>query len=276
MSRDSSHPRLLLLLTGLILFFSAGCTSTQERLRLATTTSVQDSGLMPYLLPHFEKECGCTVDVIAVGTGQALKLAENGDVDMVLVHAPDLEKKFVSDRYGINRQTFMVNDFVILGPESDPAQIKGMHDAAEALDKIRNAKALFISRGDNSGTHQKEKSLWDKTGVKPEGDWYIEIGQGMGAVLTMAGEKNAYTVCDRGTYLSREHQLKLQVLVEGDPLLLNHYSAIQVNPARYPEVKYGLALQLTEWLCSPEGQTLIEGYRVNDHQLFKPSYNQGN
>ena len=243
---------------------------------MATTTSVQDSGLMPYLLPHFEKQCDCTVDVIAVGTGQALKLAENGDVDMVLVHAPDLETTFVSDGYGINRRTFMVNDFVILGPESDPARIMGMKDAAEALEKIRNAQALFISRGDNSGTHQKEKSLWEKTGVQPAGDWYLEIGQGMGAVLTMADEKSAYTVCDRGTYLSRMHQLGLQVLAEGDPDLLNYYSAIQVNPARYPEVQSGLSLQLTEWLCSPEGQKLIGAYRVNDHQLFKPSFNQGN
>jgi len=231
---------------------------------------------MPYLLPHFEQECGCIVDVIAVGTGQALKLAENGDVDMVLVHAPDLEKKFVEDGYGIDRQTFMVNDFVILGPESDPAQIRGMTDAAEALLKIRDKEALFISRGDNSGTHQKEKFLWEKAGVQPAGDWYLEIGQGMGAVLTMADDKEAYTVCDRGTYLSRKHQLKLQVLAEGDPLLLNYYSAIQVNPERYPDVKADLSRQLTEWLCSPEGQGLIGSYRVNDHQLFKPSYNQGN
>ncbi|MBN2319435.1 MAG: substrate-binding domain-containing protein [Acidobacteria bacterium] len=249
--------------------------SEPVRLRLATTTSVQDSGLLPYLLPHFEGKCSCRVDVIAVGTGQALKLAENGDVDMVLVHAPDLEKKFVSDGYGINRQTFMVNDFVILGPESDPAQIKGMADAAGALLKIRDNKALFISRGDNSGTHQKEKSLWEKTGINPAGSWYLEIGQGMGAVLTMADEKDAYTVCDRGTYLSRKHQLKLQVLAEGDPLLLNYYSAIPVSPERYPEVKANLSRQLTEWLCSPEGQNLIGEYIVGGNQLFKPSYVSG-
>jgi tungstate transport system substrate-binding protein len=230
---------------------------------------------MPALLPHFEKECSCKVDVIAVGTGQALKLAENGDVDMVLVHAPDLEKKFVESGYGINRQTFMVNDFVILGPESDPAQIRGMTEAAEALLKIRDKEALFISRGDNSGTHRKEKSLWGKTGVQPAGDWYLEIGQGMGAVLTMADDKEAYTVCDRGTYLSRNHQLKLQVLAEGDPLLLNYYSAIQVNPERYPDVKTDLSLQLTEWLCAPEGQKLIGEYIVNGNQLFKPSFSSG-
>ena len=266
---------LFLQLTVSILIFSAGLAPAQVRLRLATTTSVQDSGLLPYLLPHFEKQCGCRVDVIAVGTGQALKLAENGDVDMVLVHAPDLEKKFVSDGYGINRKTFMVNDFVILGPGSDPARIKGMTDAAEALAKVRDSRSVFISRGDNSGTHQKEKSLWAKAGIKPSGSWYLEIGQGMGAVLTMAGEKNAYTLCDRGTYLSRADQLNLQVLVEGDPLLLNYYSSIQVNPERYPEVKSDLSRQLTEWLCSPAGQKLIGEYRANGHQLFKPSYDGG-
>jgi tungstate transport system substrate-binding protein len=254
---------------------AAGPAPAQVRLRLATTTSVQDSGLLPYLLPHFEKQCGCTVDVIAVGTGQALKLASNGDVDMVLVHAPDLESKFVQDGFGINRKTFMVNDFVILGPASDPAGIRGTSDAAAALLKIRDSKALFISRGDNSGTYQKEKSLWEKAGVEPSGSWYLEIGQGMGAVLTMADEKNAYTVCDRGTYLARAGKLRLQVLSEGDPLLLNYYSAIQVNPERYPEAKAGLSRRLTDWLCSPEGQKLIGEYIVNGHQLFEPSYENG-
>jgi tungstate transport system substrate-binding protein len=264
--------KLSILFTILVLILPAGPASAQIRLRLATTTSVQDSGLLPYLLPHFEKKCGCTVDVIAVGTGQALKLASNGDVDMVLVHAPDLESKFVSDGYGVNRRTFMVNDFVILGPASDPAGIKGMTDAAEALLKIRSRKAPFISRGDNSGTHQKEISLWAKIGIEPSGPWYLEIGQGMGAVLTMADEKDAYTVCDRGTFLARTRQLKLWVLVEGDPGLLNFYSAIQVNPERYPEVKSDLSRRLTDWLCSPEGQKLIGEYSVGGNQLFKPSY----
>jgi len=264
--------KLSILFITLISTLSIACVPTQARLHLATTTSVQDSGLMPYLMPHFEEKCSCKVDVIAVGTGQALKLASNGDVDMVVVHAPDMEKKFIADGYGTNRKTFMVNDFVIIGPDSDPAGIHGMTDAAQALLKIRASKALFISRGDNSGTHQKEKSLWATTGIKPSGAWYLEIGQGMGAVLTMANEKKAYTVCDRGTYLSRSHQLKLQVLAEGDPGLLNYYSAIQVNPALYPEVKPDLARQLTDWLCSPEGQKLIGEYTVSGNQLFKPSY----
>jgi tungstate transport system substrate-binding protein len=256
----------------LISILSVNSISAQVRLHLATTTSVQDSGLMPYLMPHFENICSCKVDVIAVGTGQALKLASNGDVDMVLVHAPDLEEKFIKDGYGINRKTFMVNDFVIIGPESDPAGIKGMADATGALVKIRLTQSLFISRGDNSGTHQKEKSLWAKAGIKPSGSWYLEIGQGMGAVLTMASEKSAYTICDRGTYLSRSHQLKLQVLSEGDPGLLNYYSVIQVNPTLYPRTKTDLSVQLTDWLCSPQGQKLIGEYIVGSNQLFKPSY----
>lgn len=265
--------RLIFTCVSLAIFLAGpvNAASAQVRLRLATTTSVQDSGLMPYLLPHFEKKCNCRVDVIAVGTGQALKLAANGDVDMVIVHAPELEKEFVADGYGINRKTFMVNDFVILGPPSDPAGIRGMTDAAEALEQIRKRGALFISRGDGSGTHTKEKSLWGKTGAGPEGSRYLEIGQGMGAVLTMADEKNAYTLSDRGTFLARTRQLKLQVVVEGDPDLLNFYSAIQLNPARYPEVKSDLSKQLTDWLCSPEGQKLIGEYTAGGHRLFKPA-----
>jgi tungstate transport system substrate-binding protein len=244
----------------------------QERLRLATTTSVQDSGLLPYLLPHFETECGCKVDVIAVGTGQALKIASNGDVDMVLVHDPASEKKFVADGFGINRKTFMVNDFVIVGPPSDPAHIRGMKDASQALSTIERSGARFISRGDASGTYQKEQALWAKAGIKPAGSWYLEVGQGMGAVLTMADEEKAYTLSDRATYLARMHNLRLQVLVEGDPALLNYYSTIQVNPSRFRSIKSGLAKRLVDWLCSPEGQNLIGSYRAGGHQLFMPNY----
>ncbi len=247
----------------------------QERLRLATTTSVQDSGLMPYLLVHFEKKCGCKVDVIAVGSGQALKLASNGDVDMVLVHDPASEQKFVADGYGINRKTFMMNDFVILGPSSDPARIKGMKDTALAFSKIQKSGSPFISRGDASGTHQKEKHFWKKAGIAPEGSWYLDIGQGMGSVLTMANEKNGYTICDRATYLARRNRLKLEPLVEGDSDLINYYSLIQVNPGRYPSVKSGLSQQLIDWLCSTEGQKLIGNYTAGGHQLFKPAYHPG-
>jgi tungstate transport system substrate-binding protein len=256
----------------LALFGYAAAARCQERLRLATTTSVQDSGLMPYLLSHFEKQCGCKVDVIAVGSGQALKLGLNGDVDIVLVHDPPSELKFVRDGFGVNRKTFMVNDFVILGPSSDPARIRGMKDGAQALSKISQTRSVFVSRGDASGTHQKEMALWAKAGVKPVGRWYLSIGQGMGAVLTMAGEKNGYTISDRATYLTRTKGLTLKVLVEGDPDLINHYSAIQVNPTRFPSVKSELSRRLIDWLCSPEGQRLIDGYTVAGNKLFKAAY----
>jgi tungstate transport system substrate-binding protein len=259
----------------LILPFLAAQGQAQERLRMATTTSVEDAGLLPYLLPSFEKKCSCKVDVIAVGSGQALKLATNGDVDMVLVHDPLSEEKFVSDGLGINRKTFMINDFVLLGPASDPARIRGMKDAARALSNIQKSGSTFVSRGDASGTHQKERSLWKKAQIEPKGPWYLEIGQGMGAVLTMASEKNAYTICDRATYLTRMNQFKLQVLVEGDPDLINYYSAIQVNPKRFPSVKFELSSQLIDWFCSVEGQKLIGSYTVSGHVLFKPTYATG-
>ncbi len=264
-------PSFLLLALALAAL-ACGQASAQERLRLATTTSVEDSGLLPYLLPHFEKLCDCKVDVIAVGTGQALKIASNGDVDLVLVHDPGLEKKFMDAGFGINRKTFMINDFVILAPPSDPAHIRGMKDAARALAAISKSGALFISRGDGSGTHQKELALWSKAGIKPQGPWYLEIGQGMGAVLTMADEKEAYTLSDRATYLARGMNLRLRVAVEGDPDLINYYSTIQVNPARFPSIKSALALKLVNWLCSPEGQRLIGSYVAGGHQLFKPVF----
>jgi tungstate transport system substrate-binding protein len=247
----------------------------QERLRLATTTSVQDSGLMPYLLSYFEKQCGCKVDVIAVGSGQALKLGSSGDVDMLLVHDPPSELKFVRDGFGINRRAFMVNDFVLLGPPSDPARIQGMKDAARALAKISQTPSVFVSRGDASGTHQKEMALWAKARIKPAGPWYLDIGQGMGAVLTMAGEKNGYTISDRATYLTRTRGLMLKILVEGDPDLVNYYSVLQVNPARFPSVKSALSRRLIDWLCSPEGQRLIDGYTAAGHRLFTASYDRG-
>ncbi|HSW40087.1 MAG TPA: substrate-binding domain-containing protein [Acidobacteriota bacterium] len=259
-----------------ILFFSVVTMQAQERLRLATTTSVQDSGLLSDLLPVFENICRCRVDVIAVGTGQALKLASNGDVDMVLVHDPEAEMRFVSSGNGINRTTLMVNDFVILGPAADPAAIRGMNAAAEALSKISEKNAMFISRGDRSGTHSREMSLWQKTGTSPRGSWYMEIGQGMGAALTMASEKQAYTISDRSTYLARKNKLRLEVLVEGDPELLNYYSAIQVNPARFPRIKGDLSRRLIEWLCSPEGQERIGNYTAGGHRLFRPACKAGN
>jgi tungstate transport system substrate-binding protein len=246
----------------------------QERLRVATTTSVQDSGLLPYLLPHFEKKCGCKVDPIAVGSGQALKLASNGDVDLVLVHDPDAERGFVASGFGIHRTTFMMNDFVILGPASDPARIRGMKDAARAFARIQQSGSIFISRGDQSGTNQKEKAIWKKAGVKPSGSRYLEIGQGMGAVLTMTEEKQGYTLSDSSTYLARS-QTKLQSLVEGDPYLINYYSAIQVNPVKFPSVKAELSLKLIDWICSQDAQKLIGEFAVGGRTLFKPACKLG-
>jgi tungstate transport system substrate-binding protein len=247
----------------------------QERLRIATTTSVQDTGLMDSLLPDFEKKCGCKVDVIAVGTGQAIKIASNGDVDMVLVHDPAAESRFVDSGFGINRKTLMFNDFVILGPASDPARIRGMKDAAKAFAKIQKSGSVFLSRGDESGTHQKEKLLWQKAGAKPAGSSYLEVGQGMGATLTMADEKQGYTLCDRSSYLARMTQLKLRLLVEGDPELINYYSAIQVNPARFPAVKTDLSRKLIDWLCSQDGQKRIGEFAAGGHKLYKPCCQTG-
>ncbi|MBN2338493.1 MAG: substrate-binding domain-containing protein [Acidobacteria bacterium] len=253
-----------------LLLATAAVAGDTPRLRFATTTSVQDSGLLPFLLPRFEERYRCRVHVIAVGTGQALRLASSGDVDLVLVHAPDAELEFVKQGYGINRKTLMVNDFVILGPPADPARIRGMKSASEALAAIAGRGAVFVSRGDDSGTHHKERAIWKKAGITPSGPRYLEIGQGMGAALTMAGEKGAYTISDRATYLGRRERRKLEVLSEGDPDLLNHYSAIQVNPARFPTVNAPLARELVHWLCSPEGQKLIGDFRPDGHALFQP------
>lgn len=260
---------LALLLAGM------GTAHAQERLRFATTTSVQDTGLLPYLLPHFEKKCNCRVDVIAVGTGQALKLAANGDVDLVLVHDPQAEAKFVASGFGVNRRSLMVNDFVILAPPADPARIRGIKDAAKALAAIHKTRSTFISRGDDSGTHRKELALWEKAGLHPEAPWYLEVGQGMGAVLTMANEKPAYTLADRGTYLARKKQLRLILASEGDPELLNYYSVIQVNPSRFPAVKAELSRQLADWLCTAEAQQRISSYAVGGNKLFKPVCKSG-
>jgi tungstate transport system substrate-binding protein len=264
---------MAIMLKKISLFFLVCALSAQaqERLRVATTTSVQDTGLMPYLLPDFEKWCACKVDLIAVGSGQALKLASNGDVDMVFVHDPDAEIKFVQSGFGINRTTFMVNDFIILGPDSDPARIRGMKDASGAFFKIHKSGSIFVSRGDQSGTNQKEKAIWKKAGVQPSGPWYLEIGQGMSAVLTMVEEKQGYTLCDRSTYLARRSQLKSQVLVEGDPGLVNYYSAIQVNPEKYPSVKVERSHQLIDWLCAQETQKRIGEFAVGGRTLFKPA-----
>ena len=241
-----------------------------ERLRLATTTSTENSGLLGELLPAFEKRHNVIVDVVAVGTGAALELGRNGDVDLVMVHAPGLEREFVREGYGVERVGFMYNDFVILGPESDPAGIAGMESAADAFARIAETGSTFISRGDNSGTHTKEKNIWAEAGVEPDGSWYREAGQGMGAVITITNDQLAYTLADRGTYLAYRGDIGIDVAVEGDPLLFNPYAVIAVDPEMHGHVKRDLAQALIDFVVSEEGQEIIGSYRVEGEQLFVP------
>ena len=224
---------------------------------LSTTTSTYDSGLLQHLLPDFEKAYNCKVDVVSVGTGQSIQIGRDGNCDVVLVHARALEDKFVADGYGINRLDVMYNDFVIVGPASDPAGIRGMKDGPGAFKKIAEARARFVSRGDGSGTEVKEKELWALAGIKPSGAWYVSAGQGMGAVLNMANEQQAYTLADRGTFLAQKAKLQLGILVEGDKRMSNPYGVIAVNPAKYPSVNAELAAKFQEWLTSLPAQEKI-------------------
>lgn len=253
----------------LLLILLASPALATEHLRLATTTSTENSGLLAVLLPPFEKGNDCKVDVIAVGTGKAIKLGETGDVDVILVHARSKEDKFVAGGFGVGRRDVMYNDFVVLGPESDPAGIKGAVDVAEAMGKIAAAKATFVSRGDDSGTHTREKQLWKAASVTPAGDWYLEAGRGMGEVIIMAGERLGYTLSDRATYLAfKEKKTPLRIVVEGDKRMFNPYGVIMVNPQKQPHVKVELALKFIDFLTSAEGKALIKGYHRSGEQLF--------
>jgi len=243
------------------------------RLVLATTTSTDDSGLLDYLLPEFEREYGVKVDVIAVGTGQALQLGMDGNADVLLVHARAKEDEFMAAQHGIRREDVMYNDFILVGPSDDPAGVKSMTSAVEAFKKLADAQATFISRGDESGTHTKEKSIWAKAGIEPAGGWYISAGQGMGEVLTMADEQRAYTLSDRATYLARLAQgLDLEILVEGDPALFNPYGVIIVNPQKNPAINVELATKFVEWLISIPVQEKIQAFGVEEfgQSLFIP------
>jgi len=245
--------------------------SAQDRLRLSTTTSTDNSGLLAVVLPPFEQRFRLKVDVIAVGSGKALKLAENGDVDAVLSHSPEVEEAFMRAGSGVNRREVMYNDFVIVGPASDPAQVRGALSAVDAVKRIAAQQARFISRGDESGTHQKEKELWRAAGLTPSGAWYVSAGQGMGEVLLIADERRAYALADRGTYLAYKKRDDLIVVSRGDPLLFNPYTVMAVNPARHPHVKYIEAMELIAWLTSPEGQKLIASFKQADEVLFHPT-----
>ncbi len=239
-----------------------------NRLRLATTTSTENSGLLRHVLPLFETKNNCIVDVIAVGTGKALKLGERGDVDLVLVHAPDLEKQFVDSGFGVNHKAVMYNDFVIIGPVKDPASVSKAKTAEQAMQFIAKTGATFISRGDNSGTHFKEIELWKQASVNKKQNWYLEAGRGMGEVITMANEQLAYTLADRSTFLAFSERIDLQVLFQGDIQLFNPYGVIAVNPDSFPHVNYQLATSFIDYLISDNGKKLIREFKRNGEQLF--------
>lgn len=258
------------LLLSLNLFPSIAYSETQ-RLRLATTTSTDNSGLLSVLNRPFEKRHKLAIDVIAVGTGKALRLAQNGDVDVIIVHAPAAEIRFTKKGYGINRQPLMYNDFIILGPPQDPVGINQSKTLKQALQKLSTSGSHFISRGDQSGTHQKEIALWKSVDIQPTGEWYLSTGQAMGAVLHIANDKLAYTLSDRATYISHQHQIGLQVLFSGIPELHNPYHVIIVNPAKHPHIKLTLAQQYVAYICGAEGQKIIKNFTKHGQKLFTPN-----
>lgn len=261
--------RLLLLIGAMAIGGTA--VASDQILRLATTTSTDNSGLLRYLLPAFEKSTGYKVQVIAVGTGKALRMGQDGDADVLLVHAPPAEEKFMASDYGVNRRYVMYNDFIVVGPKNDPAGIRGTKDAKTALEKIARTKSTFVSRGDDSGTNKKEKILWKEAGIQPQGSWYKAAGQGMGKVLLMTDELRGYTLVDRGTWLAMQNKVGLQIVVQGDEQLFNPYHIIAVNPARYPDANYAGAMALIGWITSPKGQHEIAQFRVAGQELFVPT-----
>ncbi len=284
-------------LTLLLALAVSPATAADKVLKMSTTTSTQSSGLLDILLPAFQKDTGIRVKVVAKGTGAAIRDGMDGNVDIIFVHAQEREEQFVADGYGVKRYPVMHNDFVIAGPENDPAKIKGMKDAAAALNNIAVSLSKFVSRGDDSGTHTKEQALWKASGVQMESrtqiivkkgkkkeisssmpaaseKWYQSIGQGMGKTITYTDEKQAYTLSDRGTFIKFKYgktpAVDLEVLCEGDPLLANPYGIIPVNPAKHPHVQFELATQLVQWITSVKGQKLINDYRLVGKQLFYP------
>jgi tungstate transport system substrate-binding protein len=264
---------VLLFVFGTVNAFVANAAPKQKNIILATTTSTQDTGLLDVLIPIFEKETGYFVKTIAVGSGQAMVMGQRGEADVLLVHSPDAEKKFVADGFGVNRQLVMHNDFIIVGPAADPAKIKGTKSSGEALKLIANANALFISRGDNSGTHAKERTLWKKVDINPVGQkWYQETGSGMGQTLNVAAEKKSYTLTDRGTYLSLKKNLGLDILVESDSALLNIYHVIEVNADKWPKVNITGAKAFADFMISKKTQNIIKTFGIDKYgsPLFFP------
>ncbi len=263
---DRRKMNWIVLLGVVTLLFFSGSThvqAQQKTLILATTTSTQDTGLLDVLIPIFEKKTGYFVKTIAVGSGQAMTMGQKGEADVLLVHSPAAEEKFVAEGYGINRRLVMHNDYIIVGPAEDTGKIKGTKSTPEAFKKIASAKALFLSRGDNSGTNAKEKEIWKAAGINPEGEkWYQQTGLGMGQTLNVAAEKKGYTLADRGTYLSLKKNLGLDIMVEGDAILLNIYHVIEVNPAKWAKVNASAAKAFAGFMVSKETQDIIKTYGV--------------
>ena len=253
---------------------TAPVSATDKSIVVQSTTSTANSGLYDAILPKFTEKTGIKVNVVAVGTGQAIKNAMNGDGDVLLVHAKPAEDKFVADGYGVERFDVMYNDFIVVGPAADPAKVAGMKDAAAAMKKIASAEAAFASRGDNSGTHQQEMVLWKAAGVDPtgaSGTWYRETGSGMGATLNTAVGMSAYVLTDRGTWISFKNKADYRILVEGDKALFNQYGAILVNPQKHPNVKVEEGQAFIDWILGDEGQAAIAAYKVDGQQLFFPN-----
>jgi tungstate transport system substrate-binding protein len=267
--------RDLFIAAAMLLGSVVAATAQDQSTVVASTTSTQDSGLFNHILPLFKAKTGITVKVIAQGTGQALDTGRRGDVDVVFVHAKPQEEKFVADGLGVKRFPVMYNDFVLIGPKSDPAGINGTKDIVAALKTIKNKEAPFISRGDRSGTHSAELALWKLAGIDiagaDRGPWYKEIGQGMGTALNTASASNAYVLSDRGTWISFKNRGELGIAVEGDQRLFNQYGVILVNPARHPHVKRDLGQAFIDWLVSPQGQSTIADYKIDGQQLFFPN-----
>ena len=270
-----SRTRASLSLSALLLLFlassiSVGAHAKESILRLATTTSTDNSGLLKQLLPEFEKEFGISVHSIVSGTGRALNHARNVDVDVILVHAKKAEMKLVEEGFGLERREVMYNEFIIVGPKQDPAEIAGSSNLHAAMRKIRESGSVFISRGDDSGTHKKELSLWESAGIAPRGDWYKDVGQGMGKALQIADELDGYTITDKGTWLFMRKRLSLQVQVEGSEDGRNVYSIIAVNPERYEHVNAEAAGQLVKWMKSEKAMRIIADYKIDNETLFYP------
>jgi tungstate transport system substrate-binding protein len=268
------HSRRLLIGLVAAAALAAPALAQEKSIVVASTTSTQDSGLFGHLLPLFKQKTGIDVKVISQGTGQALDTGRRGDADVVFVHARSQEEKFVAEGFGVRRHPVMYNDFILIGPKSDPAGIRGSKDIAAALKTIKDKSAPFVSRGDKSGTHSAELNLWKAAGIdvaQDKGAWYREIGQGMGAALNTASSMNAYVLADRGTWLSFKNRGELEIVVEGDRRLFNQYGVILVSPAKHPHVKKDLAHALIDWLISAEGQKAIADYQINGQQLFFPN-----